>query len=133
MYRHGIGVGGRDLSDEVGGLATLDAIELLAADPQVARIVLLSKPPGAGTAERVFERLAGSGKPAVACVFGLDPAAVPAGITAVATLKAAAEAAAGATLAPEATDAAAIESLLEGMASGRRTLRGLYCGGRGAY
>lgn len=40
-----IGVGGRDLSKEVGGLMMLHAIELLEQDEETTRIVLISKPP----------------------------------------------------------------------------------------
>jgi FdrA protein len=42
---HGIGVGGRDLDERVGGLATLAALDALAQDPGTRRIVLISKPP----------------------------------------------------------------------------------------
>jgi FdrA protein len=67
---HGIGVGGRDLGEAVGGLCTLDAIDLLAADPATASIVLVSKPPASEVAARVLGRLAATGKPAVACFIG---------------------------------------------------------------
>ena len=49
---HAIGVGGRDLSDAVGGITTLAAIEALDADPTTKRIVLISKPPGGEVASR---------------------------------------------------------------------------------
>ena len=42
---HAIGVGGRDLSAEVGGLMTRAALELLADDPATERIIVISKPP----------------------------------------------------------------------------------------
>jgi FdrA protein len=42
---HAIGVGGRDLSAEVGGLMTRAALELLAGDPATERIIVISKPP----------------------------------------------------------------------------------------
>ena len=42
---HGIGVGGRDLSAEVGGMMTLFALEALADDPSTEAIVIISKPP----------------------------------------------------------------------------------------
>lgn len=50
---HVLGVGGRDLKDAVGGLATLQALALLDADPATELIVLLSKPPEPRAAERV--------------------------------------------------------------------------------
>src|SRR5207248_7288149 len=42
-----IGVGGRDLSDAIGGCMTLQAIALLAADPETEQLALVSKPPAA--------------------------------------------------------------------------------------
>ena len=42
---HALGVGGRDLSAEVGGLATREALRRLDADAGVELIVLVSKPP----------------------------------------------------------------------------------------
>jgi FdrA protein len=42
---HVLGVGGRDLSEAVGGLATLDALAALDADPGTERVLLVSKPP----------------------------------------------------------------------------------------
>lgn len=50
---HILGVGGRDLHDDVGGLSTLRALALLDADPGTDRIVLVSKPPGSETALEV--------------------------------------------------------------------------------
>ncbi|WNV75835.1 FdrA family protein [Geodermatophilus sp. DSM 44513] len=52
---HLIGVGGRDLSEAVGGLATLDALVLLDADPATERVLLVSKPPAPSVAARVAE------------------------------------------------------------------------------
>ncbi len=40
-----LGVGGRDLSAEVGGLSTREALRRLDADPAVELVVLVSKPP----------------------------------------------------------------------------------------
>src|SRR3954466_9186155 len=50
---HVLGVGGRDLSAAVGGLATLDALAALDADPATERVLLVSKPPAASVAEAV--------------------------------------------------------------------------------
>lgn len=52
--RHALGVGGRDLSAAVGGLATREALRRLDADPDVDLVVVVSKPP----AEEVAEALA---------------------------------------------------------------------------
>jgi len=48
-----LGVGGRDLSAEVGGLATREALRRLDADPAVDLIVLVSKPPAPEVARAI--------------------------------------------------------------------------------
>ncbi|HEV7726189.1 MAG TPA: FdrA family protein [Modestobacter sp.] len=50
---HVLGVGGRDLSAAVGGLATLDALAALDADEATERVLLVSKPPAPAVAETV--------------------------------------------------------------------------------
>jgi len=45
-----LGVGGRDLSAEVGGLSTREAMRRLDGDPSVELIVVVSKPPAPGVA-----------------------------------------------------------------------------------
>jgi succinyl-CoA synthetase alpha subunit len=40
-----IGTGGRDLSEKIGGLMMLDAIDMLEADDGTQVIALISKPP----------------------------------------------------------------------------------------
>lgn len=41
-----IGVGGRDLSEAIGGIMMLQGIAMLASDPNTHVIALISKPPG---------------------------------------------------------------------------------------
>ncbi|MGY5882951.1 FdrA family protein [Modestobacter lacusdianchii] len=60
---HVLGVGGRDLSEAVGGLATLDALAALDADPATERVLLVSKPPAPSVAARVQEAAAGLSVP----------------------------------------------------------------------
>ena len=55
---HVLGVGGRDLSEAVGGLATLDALAALDADPATERVLLVSKPPAPSVAAAVSEAAA---------------------------------------------------------------------------
>jgi FdrA protein len=55
---HVLGVGGRDLSEAVGGLATLDALPLLDADPATERVLLVSKPPAPSVARAVADAAA---------------------------------------------------------------------------
>ena len=53
---HIIGVGGRDMADEIGGVSTLRALRILEADPGTTHIVVVSKQPGPATAKAI-ERL----------------------------------------------------------------------------
>ena len=127
---HGIGVGGRDLSDAVGGVSTLDAIDLLATDAGTDHLILVSKPPGPRTARRVLERLAAAGKPCTAVVFGAhDFETPPDGPVLVSTLKDAAERATGRPVASGFDAAAIARREAERLEEGRRALRGLFCGG----
>lgn len=69
---HAVGVGGRDLSATVGGLAMHSGIALLADDPDTRVVVLLSKPPDPAIAEGILSAARSTGKPVVACFLGLD-------------------------------------------------------------
>ena len=127
---HGIGVGGRDLSDAIGGVSTLDAIDLLASDAGTDHLILISKPPGPRTARLVFERLAAAGKPCTAVVFGAGEIEnPPAGLVLAPTLKDAVEHATGCSIAPEYDFRATAERETQRLEPGRHTLRGLFCGG----
>lgn len=66
---HVIGLGGRDLSPEVGGLMAQSAIKALDADPETKTILLVSKPPSKEVAEMLV-RL--PKKPMVAAYIGLQ-------------------------------------------------------------
>ena len=92
---HGIGVGGRDLHSDVGGLMTLAAIDALDADTGTEHIVLISKPPAADVASRVFDRVAKSAKHFTVCFLGMDAPVLPDNATFAPTLRAAAESAIG--------------------------------------
>jgi FdrA protein len=67
---HAIGVGGRDLSAEVGGLMMRRGLELLAADDATRAIVAISKPPDPQVADAI-EAAAGAAGKAVVLGFGL--------------------------------------------------------------
>ncbi|WP_433361977.1 FdrA family protein [Streptosporangium sp. CA-115845] len=67
---HVLGVGGRDLSADVGGLSTLRALEALDADPATELIVLISKPPAPEVARAVAETVAKLGTPIVTALLG---------------------------------------------------------------
>ncbi|MFI7052098.1 FdrA family protein [Streptosporangium canum] len=67
---HVLGMGGRDLSEEVGGLSTLRALEALDADPATELIVLISKPPAPEVARTVREAVAKLETPVVTALLG---------------------------------------------------------------
>src|SRR4051794_25728139 len=67
---HVLGVGGRDLSADVGGLATLDALAALDADPATELIILISKPPAPEVAHTVREAVSRLGTPVVTALLG---------------------------------------------------------------
>ena len=67
---HALGVGGRDLSAEVGGLATLEALRRLDADDEVELVVLVSKPPAPEVATRVEQYAAGLATPVETALLG---------------------------------------------------------------
>jgi len=116
-----IGVGGRDLSDAVGGIMTLAALEALEADPATRCIVLISKPPSPEVAQRILGRIAKSAKPFVVCLLGASAARMPRNATLAPTLLAAAQAAAGEPMNIPPPDGAVPRR------QGR--IEGLFCGG----
>jgi len=67
-----IGVGGRDLSEAVGGLMTFQALDALAADPTTEIIVMIGKPPAPAVRARVEARLRAAGKPCVLALLGQE-------------------------------------------------------------
>jgi FdrA protein len=71
-----IGTGGRDLSEEIGGMMTLKGLALLAADEQTKVIVLVSKPP----AERIAHAILSAthiAKPVVVIFLGTRAESFP--------------------------------------------------------
>jgi FdrA protein len=137
-----IGVGGRDLSDEVGGLMMNQALTVLAADPMTTAVAVIGKPPGPSTWRPLQDRIAGLGKP---CVVHFTSVAPPDGMSwhMAATLEDAAQAAValarGAAPMPvEFTRPAheirrLVEDTTHLMRPGQRFVRGFYAGGTLAY
>jgi len=71
-----IGSGGRDLTEAVGAMTTLQGLTLLQEDEQTQVIVLISKPPAASVAERVLDVATSGNKPIVVIFVGADHAAL---------------------------------------------------------
>src|SRR3954447_20709272 len=69
---HVLGVGGRDLTEDVGGLATLDALAALDADPATERVLVVSKPPAPSVAEAARGAAAGLAAPVHAAVLSRE-------------------------------------------------------------
>src|SRR5262245_8933792 len=87
-----IGVGGRDLSETIGGIMMLQGIAMLATDPATQVIALISKPPAASVASKILETARASGKPVVANFLGGKRAGVEEGVEFATTIEDAAEA-----------------------------------------
>ena len=68
---HAIGTGGRDLSDTVGGISTLTALDALKRDHSTEVIAIISKPPGERTLKTIVERIKTCQKPVVCCFLGI--------------------------------------------------------------
>jgi len=139
---HAIGVGGRDMSAEVGGLMTLAGLDLLGADAATALIVVIGKPPAPEVGARIRAKLGAIGKPVVACLLGREVAVGAQGpVTTVATLEDAALAAdarlARAPWQPRRFTVPGADARIavarRGLTPGQSTVLGLYAGGTLAH
>lgn len=72
----GIGTGGRDLKQEVGGIMMLEALKALQQDPFTTVLALISKPPADEVARVILDQVSASAKPTVVCFLGGDLDAV---------------------------------------------------------
>jgi FdrA protein len=119
---HAIGVGGRDLSDEVGGISTLMALDAFASDAGTRHVILVSKPPSLAVTARVLEKAGGIGKPFTVCFLGAGTLPMPANATQMFSLKAAAANGAGLE---------EIDAMSPGLRAtgGRNQVLGLFSGG----
>ncbi|MBX3056604.1 MAG: acyl-CoA synthetase FdrA [Anaerolineae bacterium] len=68
-----IGVGGRDLKEEVGGITTWQALDLLQRDAETAVIVLVSKPPADRVAATLLRAAQSGDKPVIVNFIGYAP------------------------------------------------------------
>jgi len=67
---HAIGLGGRDLSEKVGGIMALEAVTMLQHDKNTKVLLLISKPPSERIAKKVLDIVRQADKPAVVCFLG---------------------------------------------------------------
>jgi succinyl-CoA synthetase alpha subunit len=125
---HAIGVGGRDLKKEIGGITTLMAIDALDADPDTDRVVLISKPPHPDVAKAVIARIASSPKPYTVCFIGAASADLPPNAHFARTLKDAAELALGGRTIGDNFNAVTLAARMS-RRKGARRIEGLFAGG----
>ncbi|MFD0067315.1 acyl-CoA synthetase FdrA [Streptomyces sp. NPDC056690] len=129
-----IGTGGRDLSEQVGGIMMIDGIRALADDPGTSVIVLVSKPPVPAVQDKVLAEIAGAGKPVVVYFVGGSEESVTAagGHFAASTQDAALQAVRLGVDAHAAVDELAakqVDEVCARLAPEQRYVRGLFCGG----
>ncbi len=71
-----IGTGGRDLSEQIGGLMMSLGIDALENDPETKVIVLISKPPAPSVEKKILEKASNCKKPVVVDFIGGDAKAI---------------------------------------------------------
>ena len=146
IHNHGagisqaIGTGGHDLSEKVGGIMFLQAMDYFAGDPNTDVLVLISKPPHPAAAKKIYANLP-KNKPAVIFFLGGSAAEIQAaGAYAPKTLEETAIMAVALAQGkrPEirdivAEDKAALAALAAAekakLSPRQKYLRGLFCGG----
>ena len=129
-----IGVGGRDLKSEVGGVTMRQGLAALASDPETNVIVLISKPPAPEIAERLVAAAGRIDKPVVINFLGGAISDLP-GVSVANTLEDAARIAVGLTKTTADSDFPVADASLTQprFADGQRFIRGLYTGGTFSY
>lgn len=139
----GLGTGGRDLRDDVGGIMMLEGLKALQADPETRVLLLVSKPPGRAVTRRILDQAAQGSKPTVICFLGGEvqagPNVIPARTLQEAALRAEAALRGRGVEVDEilAREAAELQErsvpLRAALPEGRTKLRGLFSGGTLAY
>ncbi len=138
----GIGTGGRDVKEAVGGITMIQGLTALLADQDTEVVVIVSKPPDSEVTEKVLEIASQSKKPVVINFVGGDlEQVVAAGCEPAATLKEAAHKAVNLSRRQPAdseeyavkVDQKLINKEKSLFKEGQRYLRALYSGGTLAY
>ncbi|MBN2256266.1 MAG: acyl-CoA synthetase FdrA [Anaerolineaceae bacterium] len=130
---HGIGTGGRDLSEKVGAVTFKMAVEVLSRDLETKVIVMVSKPPAPKIAEEMIKVALHAGKPVVVNFVSYRPSTTQRDNLWFATgMDDAARLAVELAKNPP-TLVDDQELKLERFAKGQRYLRGLFSGGTLAY
>lgn len=70
---HAIGLGGRDLSADIGGISALTALTMLSNDSNTKIITFVSKPPAESVRKKIIQAMQQIDKPIVALFLGSKP------------------------------------------------------------
>ena len=135
-----IGTGGRDLSEEVGGVSMIQGIETLEHDEETKVIVLVSKRPAEATMEKILSLISACTKPVIVNFIASDSTPVQqSGAIPASTLEEAALKAAGLLKGEILTDAYRVElrdkitsqakKERKKFSNSQKFLRGVFCGG----
>lgn len=73
-----VGVGGRDLHEQVGGVSTMMAMAAIESDTNTRHVVLVSKPPAQALVDQLLKTIAGSAKSYTLCFLGGKEPELPA-------------------------------------------------------
>ena len=138
---HGLGVGGRDLSEEVNGIMMLEGLKALEQDRDTEVIVLISKPPAQTARARVMAAVRTSSKPCVVAFLGESPEVVAEGrVYAEMTLEDASLRALSLLgkvdppwLGVSRENTKRIKAVSAGLSASKHSIRGLYSGGTLCY
>lgn len=131
-----IGIGGRDLSVEIGGIMMLDAYRALENDENTQVILLLSKPPVREVEQKIIEEVKSGKKPTVICFLNSEVTDINERIFGCKTLEIAASKAVELELGKkvELTDFDTFEQIdvdswKRSVSKDQKYIRALYCGG----
>lgn len=147
--KHGLGVGGNDPKDKIGGLMMLECIKLLEKDPDIDVVGIVSKPPSPSVQDRIIGYITKEARKKYVLAFiggaGNEKSAPGGRIVQVSTLASAALAVAqqlgsehySRAVAETYVSPADLVSLLKGewdrLRPGQKFIRALYTGGTFTY
>ena len=137
----GLGVGGRDMSDAVGGMMMRECLRLLQEDDGTDVMVLISKPPARATTDSLMQEVSKSSKPCVLAFLGAESGRHDGNVYVEPTLEAATlrvlDITGGTAMTewavPSARLAVKLESVKGSRSDGQRFIRGLFSGGTLCY
>lgn len=131
---HAIGTGGRDLSEDIGGLMMLQGMEMLEDDEETKIILLISKPPAESVTKKILEKIKQSKKRYVVCfINGKKETVEESGAVFASTLEEGAVLASSLSLNKEIKireiDKEVVKEAVSKLNKNQKYLRALYCGG----